>query len=75
MVMANNLSMGKILSGIVFYFLKRTILKNTGYDVIGNNNPIEKAKLITIPTCLMIGEKDDLVDQEDFKEMFNQLGS
>lgn len=71
--MVNSLKLNKILTGIIFYFLKKTIIKNTSYDVIGNNNPINKVNLLNVPCFLMIGDKDDLVNIDDFKEMFNNL--
>lgn len=73
--MINTLNMGKFLTGIVFYFLKKTIYKNTKFDVLGKNEPLEKVSLLTHPCCLLIGDKDTLVNQEEFKEMFQLLGS
>lgn len=69
------LGVGKIFSGIVFYFLWKTILKNTKYDVLGKNELLDKVSIISIPGCFMIGDEDGLVDQEKFKEMFANFGS
>jgi hypothetical protein len=56
--MMTNLNMGSFLSGIVFYFLKNTILKQTKFDVLGKNQPIEKVNLVMYPCCLLIGDSD-----------------
>ena len=68
--MIRELKMGRFLAGIVFYFLKKTILKNTKFDVIGKNEPIKKMDLILVPCCMLIGSQDELIDLEEFKEMF-----
>jgi hypothetical protein len=57
-IMMTNLNMGSFLSGIVFYFLKNTILKQTKFDVLGKNQPIEKVNLVMYPCCLLIGDSD-----------------
>jgi hypothetical protein len=75
MIMTNNLNMGKILSGIVFYFLRKTINNKTKFDVLGKNDPISKVGFINLPCCFLIGDGDSLVDQNEFKEMFSLTNS
>ncbi len=60
---------------MVLFAFKRSIRNYTSFDIIGNNKPIEKVEICRIPALFMKGDKDGLINDDDFRVMFSSWGS
>lgn len=59
-----------LISSVALFMFKQSIKGATGYDVIGNNNPMDKSEIISTPVILMLGDKDEMISQEKIMKMF-----
>jgi esterase/lipase len=63
------------VSKLVLFPIRKSIESHVKIDVLGKNKPITLVDKIAIPALFMIGEKDTMVNQEHYKEMFDRYGS
>lgn len=70
-IMTNNMNVSSFTAKTALFFVSRTIRNNLKYDVLGDNRPIDKIKAIKVPALFMIGDRDVMVSQEQFKKMFD----
>ena len=53
----------------MLFFFKSSIKSHVGYDVIGNNKPWKKARILKVPALFMKGEVDEMINDEIFSKM------
>ena len=70
-IMTKNMRVAEFVAKLALLFVKSTIKSNVKYDVLGKNKPIKKVKRLKIPCLFLIGEKDEMIDLDEFKKMFD----
>ena len=60
---------------VLMQFLKYSIKKNIGEEIIDLNRPKDLVSDLNYPAVFLIGEKDELISQKSFIKMFNSYGS
>ncbi len=70
--MKNELEIIWFVWSIIFNIAKNKIKKVTSFDVLGNNEPHKIIHHIDIDAYFIIGEKDTLVNQKEFIQMFEK---
>jgi esterase/lipase len=68
-------NMNGLITKLILLPVRNSIKNNLNVDVLGKNKPIALVEKITIPALFMIGEKDTMVNQDQYKDMFDRYGS
>ncbi len=65
-------SYSKVLTSLALFPVGKSIKSATGFDSLSNNCPLKKVSIIKIPAIFMIGDTDDMINQDSFRDMFNR---
>lgn len=68
-------SVPKLFGHIFLMPVKKSIKAEVKFDVLGDNKPIKMVAGLKVPAFFMIGEQDELICQQKFKEMFVLYGT
>lgn len=69
-VLSNKVSVPYFASWIALSMIKGSLKEKTGFDVL-SISPLEACKTITIPIVFILGDSDEMVGYQRFKEMFD----
>lgn len=64
-----------LMTKLILMPVQRSIKSHAKVDVLGKNKPIKLVENIKIPALFMIGERDTMVNQEQYKDMFDKYGA
>jgi hypothetical protein len=74
-IMTTNMGVSSFTATTALFFVSRTIRSNVHFDVLGNNKPIDRVHSLRLPTLFLIGDNDTMINQNEFKKMFDNCES
>ena len=74
-ILKNEKNFNGLMTKLILMPVQRSIKNHAKIDVLGKNKPIKLVEHIKIPALFMIGERDTMVHQEQYKEMFDKYGA